>query len=74
MFVTLTLASLLWTAEFVYAGSSSHPLSSTSSGAKGGSNMGADGTAPVTHLAENKKKGRGGWVRWSVYCVLKNSA
>ena len=63
MFVTLTLASLLWTAEFVFVGSS-HALpirlSSTSAGAKGGSYMGADGTAPVTHLTENKKEGRGG--------------
>ena len=35
------------------------PLSSTSAGVKGGRYMGADVTAPVTHLAENKKKGRG---------------
>ena len=38
-----------------------HPLSSTSAGAKGGSYMGADGTAPVTHLAEKQEK-KVGWV------------
>ena len=50
-----------------------HPLSSTSAGAEGGCYMDADGTAPVTHLAENKKKGRGEGVRWSVYCVMEHA-
>ena len=75
-FVMLTLASVRWIAECVYAGSSHalpNPLPPTGAGAKGGGCSGADGTAPVTHLAENKKKGRGEWVRWSVFCVREHA-